>query len=160
MTFSFKLNKCAKNNNQRVCQCRTWAAQRACGRPRSQWPSGSFRWGRQTGRREPNTHQPAHLDHCWTEAWTKRWDKETPDKITQTRNNLILEPDDQDRKYDFKKEEGKWAPVFNNDDWTDLCKIWRWVFASAQVGQSPHCISGCCETVGFSEQPAQSRASC
>lgn len=84
--FSFKFNKCAKNNNnQRVGQCRTWAAQRACGRPRSRWPSGSFHWGRQTGRREPNTHRPAHLDHCWTEAWTKRWDKETPDKITQTR---------------------------------------------------------------------------
>lgn len=90
--FSFMFNKCAKNNNnnQRVCQCRTWAAQRACGRPRSRWPSGSFHWGRQTGRREPNTHRPAHLDHCWTAAWTKRWDKETPDKITQTRGQFNI----------------------------------------------------------------------
>lgn len=50
------------------------------------------------------------------------------------------------------KTNGFLYPSFSYAALTHLGKIRWWVFPSAQVGQSPHCIACCCETVGFSEQ--------
>lgn len=39
------------------------------------------------------------------------------------------------------------SPPAAFDMYTHLGEIWWWVFPSAEVGQGPDCIAGCCETV-------------